>query len=161
MASHQVQEAVVRRFKSSFCSSALSMCEAPPAPASVGYRDVQVLPACELLDLRTQVNFLPRRRGMASSRAPYVTNNSSSFVQLQALGKGWRSGTLPTPTGDEVGNFDIIKGKQYAYRIKQVYPKYTTKTFHWVGLAMPISHTVQTAWPVRRPAATLIGESKD
>jgi hypothetical protein len=65
------------------------------------------------------------------------------------------------PTGDEVKNIDLIKGKQNAYRIKQVYPKYTTKTFHWVGLAMPISHTVQAAWPVRRPAATLIGESKD
>ena len=63
-----------------------------------------------------------------------------------------------SPTGDGVENFDLIKGKQHAYRIKQVYPKYTTKTFHWVGLAVPISNTAQTAWPVRRRPAILIGE---
>ena len=86
-------------------------------------------------------------------------------MQLQAFRERVALGhvTIPTGgcTGDEVENFDLIKGKQYAYRIKQAYPKYTTKIFHWVGLAMLISHTVKTAWPVRRPAAILIGESKD
>ena len=84
-------------------------------------------------------------------------------MQLQAFGEGRGD---PPAHGHVThrgwgGELDLIKGKQHAYRIKQVYPKHTTKTLHRVGLAVPTSHTVQTAWPVRRPAATLIGESKD
>ena len=73
-----------------------------------------------------------------------MTNSSSSFVQLQVFGAIFPPHGHVThrgSAGDGVENFDLIKGKQHAYRIKQVYPKYTTKTFHRVGLAVPISHT--------------------